>query len=486
MKIDNIKLNFIFNLIRLSFGTIFFILITPYITRKLGSQKLGEVEYINSIISYFILFTSLGIPYYGVREIAKVRESLEERSRVVIELSYILLITTIIGYICLFIIINSTKLREDYYLIIIIGTNIFFNNIGVEWFYKGIENQRYITKRYLFIRVICLILIFILVKKPNDYLKYAFIVVLMNSGSNIFNFFNMRKYIKYIKYKRLNIMRHFKPILTIFSANIALNINLNFDIIMLGLIDKSLVAIYFVPNRLIRIILVVITAFGHIILPRIVSCFEKKEKEKYRKYLNYSLNYILMISFPSMIGVFILSKNIIYFLGGENFFSSIGILKILSIVLLLNGITYFLGYQLLYPLNLEKYYMGAIIVATIFNVIGNYVMIPKFGGVGAAIGTVISESIGLVILSYLSLKYTKQRLNDWKNKLKYFLSAMIMGGVIYLITRLKISNLEILMLSLLFGGIIYIGILIFLKEKILMESIQSFKNRRYLGEKWLK
>lgn len=48
-----------------------------------------------------ILFTALGIPAYGIREIARIRDNIFERTKLVLELGIILLVNTIIGFLSL-------------------------------------------------------------------------------------------------------------------------------------------------------------------------------------------------------------------------------------------------------------------------------------------------------------------------------------------------------------------------------------------------
>lgn len=310
MKINSVKINFILNTTRMLLGMIFVLLTTPYVTRVLGAESLGKVEYINSVITYFLLFTALGIPNYGLREVARYREDKRKLSKIVFELGIILFITTTIGYMTLLLFLYNTKLLELKNLVLIMSINLIFTNIGFEWFYQGIENQMYITIRYIIVRFICLILLFFLVKNYNDYLKYGFILVLINSGSNILNFINLRKYISFkeIKFKELEILKHIKPILIIFSASVAVSIYLQLDIVMIGNIDKSAVALYNVPNKIIRLILTTVTALSVVMLPRISNSYQKNDIENYKKYLNYSLNYILMISLPALCGTLLLSK----------------------------------------------------------------------------------------------------------------------------------------------------------------------------------
>ena len=142
MEIKNIKINFMLNLIRIFLGTFFILLTMPYITRVLGSENLGKIEYGVSIVSYFLLFSALGIPQYGIREIARTRDNKDELSKTLIELLCILIITVAINYAIFFFLLTKIDfINQEKKLFFILGTNIIFSNIGIQWFYIGIENQ---------------------------------------------------------------------------------------------------------------------------------------------------------------------------------------------------------------------------------------------------------------------------------------------------------------------------------------------------------
>lgn len=479
MKINSVKINFVLNTTRMLLGMVFILLTTPYVTRVLGAESLGKVEYINSVITYFLLFTALGVPNYGLREVARYREDKNKLSKVVFELGIILFITTTIGYIVLLLFLYNTKLLELKNLVLIMSINLIFTNIGFEWFYQGIENQMYITIRYIIVRFICLILLFFLVKNYNDYLKYGFILVLINSGSNILNFINLRKYISFkeIKFKELEILKHIKPILIIFSASVAVSIYLQLDIVMIGNIDKSAVALYNVPNKIIRLILTTVTALGVVMLPRILNSYQKNDIENYKKYLNYSLNYILMISLPALCGTLLLSKNIILIMAGEKFLSSIKTMNILAIIIFIVGMAYFLGYQLLYPRGLERYYTYSVITAAIVNFIFNYIMIPKYLQNGAAMGTVIAESIGVIMMLYFSRNMLKKIEFFAIKRLKYFIASLIMGIVVYIITLQNLGNIPTVIYSIIVGVIVYFFILFIMKEEYTQEGMKLLKGK---------
>ena len=318
-----------------------------------------------------------------------------------------------------------------------------------------------------------------LVKNYNDYLKYGFILVLINSGSNILNFINLRKYISFkeIKFKELEILKHIKPILIIFSASVAVSIYLQLDIVMIGNIDKSAVALYNVPNKIIRLILTTVTALGVVMLPRISNSYQKNDIENYKKYLNYSLNYILMISLPALCGTLLLSKNIILIMAGEKFLSSIKTMNILAIIIFIVGMAYFLGYQLLYPRGLERYYTYSVITAAIVNFIFNYIMIPKYLQNGAAMGTVIAESIGVIMMLYFSRNMLKKIEFFAIKRLKYFIASLIMGIAVYIITLQNFGNILTVIYSIIVGVIVYFFILFIMKEEYTQEGMKFLKGK---------
>ena len=164
-------------------------------------------------------------------------------------------------------------------------------------------------------------------------------------------------------------------------------------------------------------------------------------------------------------------------MAGSQFKDSILTMKILSPILFTIGIAYFLGFQLLYPLGLEKYYTYSVIVAAIVNFIFNYLMIPKYLQNGAAIGTVIAETVGPLIMLFFARKYLK-KINFFSVKrLKYFIATFIMSLVIIFIKRFEIGSVKTLVFSFILGGIAYIVVLLLLKEEICVEGIKIIKKK---------
>jgi O-antigen/teichoic acid export membrane protein len=482
IKQASIRVNYFLNLSRIVFNVLVSLFTLPYINRVLGVENIGRIEYVNSIITYFILFSALGIPTYGIREIAKHRDNEELKSKFVIELFLILLITTLISYLFLFcFVLQIDSLMDLKPLMVIMSSMIFLSNIGVEWFYQGIEDQKFITIRFFVVKITTLGLLFLFVKNADDYLIYAAILVLSTVGGNFFNFFNLKNHISFIKirYKNLNFKRHFKPILTVFVASISVSIYIQLDNLLLGSIAGSKsVGYYALANKLLRYAIILITTIGSVMLPRL-SYLISTDRNQYNIYIKKVFNYFLIIALPFSVIFFLLAKDFILIMGGNEFLPSVLAMQILSPIIIIVSIAYFIGFLILYPQGKEIIYTIAVTISAIFSIVCNIFIIPKYGHTGVAFIAVLSELIGVVImiLFYYKELVLFKLINS--NLLYLIGSSLVMMISITLIRLLKLEPISNILLSTSVGLFFFCSTLLLFKEETVSSLVIEIKNKQY-------
>ena len=196
LKVNSVKFNFIMNFI-LTASSILFPLITfPYISRTLLAAGSGAVSSAASVLTYFAMFASLGIPTYGIRACARVRDNREELSRTVQELLIINTVTTVLTYAAFLILLAVVpKFAAERELLLINSVSLFLNVIGVSWLYSALEEYGYIASRTLIFKVISIVFMFLMVKSPDDYIVYGAISVFAGGGSYVLNFLRLRRYV---------------------------------------------------------------------------------------------------------------------------------------------------------------------------------------------------------------------------------------------------------------------------------------------------
>ncbi|MBD5434844.1 MAG: flippase [Treponema sp.] len=477
LKIKSIKHNFVLNNVRLVLNFIVPVVIFPYIGRVLGPENLGRVEFANSIISYFVLFTALGIPVYGVREIARGRDDIEIRSKTVWELTVILFFTVFIGYVIYFVCVGFVpRFRNEWLLFLIVAPTIFLSDFSYDWFYVGIEDQIYITLRYIIIKIVQIVLIFLLIHHSSQYLLYAAISIGINSLSTIFNIVHLRKYIQFIPLQLLNVKRHLKSILIIFASLVATNMYMHIDVTMVGaMVGNEAVGIYVVPNRVVRIIIHLITSLGTVMIPRLENKLKNGDENKYYELLNRSLSFSLIFSIPSFFGVIATAKEIVLLFGGVAYAKAVLGMKLLSPILLFVPMAHFIGLQILYPHRMEGKYTISVSIASVTNILFNSFAIQKFQQNGAVIGTCLAEFVGVIIQVCFAWNFLKKTELFTVNTIKILVSGFCMFIMIMLFNCIVVINSIVIKLSItiVLAGTIYLFFLLLFREKMLFAIIHK-------------
>ncbi|SKB87478.1 Membrane protein involved in the export of O-antigen and teichoic acid [Soonwooa buanensis] len=477
----SVKVNYILNLTRVLSGALIGIVTMPYINKALGAEVLGKVEYVNTLITYFLMFSALGIPMYGIREISKVRDEPVLLARTTIELLSILVITTFFSYIALFGVIYQLDYFSNYRdLILMMSIMIFLTNIGAEWFFQGLENQLYITVRYVLVRIISLVIILLYIKSPSDYLLYALCLVITACGANIFNIYYLYK--KTIKvefdWKKVNVKRHFKPVLLIFLGTISVNIYLQLDYFLIGsLVGDKYVGYYAVSNKLIRFVIGFITIIGSVMLPKL-SILYAANKEQYHVYLRKSLSFMLIFSVPFTVYFFVFAEPLIHLFAGKDFENAVVTMKILSPLCIIVSIAYFMGFLVLYPMGKEKVYTWAVVLSAVFSILINFFAISTYQQNGAAVVAVLSELIAIIAM-YVFITRKNMLSNFFDNNVyQYFVAGALMLLTTVILKKLCVyDNTIFFVINTFFGFAIYFLFLIFVKEAIIMDIFSNLKSK---------
>lgn len=484
VKIRSVKFNYIMNNL-LSVSAIIFPLITfPYVSRILQPVGTGKISFAASVIVYFSMFAQLGIPTYGIRACAKVRDDKAKLSKTVQEIMIINLVTCVIAYFAFFFaLLIVPRLQEDKNLFVITSLTIVFNAIGVEWLYKGLEQYAYITIRSIVFKVIALIAMFLLVKEKNDYVVYGAILVLATVGSNIFNFINLPRIIHLKPVGSYNFRQHLKPIAVFFAMSVATTVYTQLDIIMLGFMKSDAdVGYYNAAVKIKSLLINFVASLGTVLLPRVSYYVENGMQDAFDNITKKAINFMLVIACPLVIYFTIFAKEGIIFLSGNAYLESVAPMQILMPTILIVGLTNVMGIQMLVPLGKEKVVLYSAIAGAVANLIINFSLIPYFESSGAAIGTLVAEMVVFVV-QYIALKDKLHSVFIQFSYWKIIVSIMISVVSTLWIKAINLPCIWVLIISacLYFG--VYLTFLNVFKEQLvinlerpILKKIFKYKN----------
>lgn len=470
MQQKSLKKNFMMNIL-LTMSSIIFPLITfPYVSRILGPSGTGKVTFATSLISYFSMFAQLGIPTYGIRACARVRDNKEKLTKVAQELLIINLVMSVLSYIALFIALATIpKLQEDKVLYVIVSFTIVLTSIGMEWIYKALEQYTYITIRSVIFKFIALIAMFLLIHQKSDYIIYGAISIFAASASNIFNFINVHRYISLKPTGNYDFKKHLKPVFIFFSMACAVTIYTNLDTVMLGFMTNDTeVGYYNAAVKIKSVLVTVVGSLGGVLLPRTSYYVEHNMIDDFNRITKKAISFVILVSLPLTVYFILFAKEGILFLSGNEYLPSVIPMQIIMPTVIFIGITNVLGIQILVPLGKEKIVLYSEIAGAIVDVIINALTIPQFGSAGAAFGTLVAEFVVLLVQYHALTEYVS---NTFKQIHYFQITVAIILGVAasVWVKLLNLGNFIALLISALFFFGFYFFFLLIKKEDIILE-----------------
>lgn len=464
----------------LTMSSIIFPLISfRYVSQILGPVGTGKVSFATSFITYFNMFAQLGIPTYGIRTCAKVRDDKTELSRTVHELLTINLILSLIAYVSLAVVLLTVpRFQEDRILYVIISSTIILNTIGVEWLYRGLEQYSYITKRSLFFKVVALIAMFMMIHTKDDYVQYGFITILASSASNVLNFINMRKYVTFRPVGGYDYARHLRPIGVFFAMACAATVYTNLDAVMLGFIHSDEEVGYYNAAVKIKTVLVsLVTSLGTVLLPRVSYYISHGKMEEFKDITRKAIQFVFLISTPLMIYFMIYAREGIYLLSGSQFEKSVLPMQVIMPTLLFIGMTNVLGIQILLPLGKERIVLYSEIVGAIVDTIINILLIPTMGATGAAIGTVIAEFAVFVVQLY-ALRSEVLDFFLHYNYLRLIAAIVLSSAACWWVKWMNFGTFVSLLISSICFFSVYLVVLLLFKDPMMEYIVESVLRRK--------
>ena len=478
MNTTSLKKNFIMNAL-LTMSSFLFPLITfPYVSRILLPAGCGRVSFATSFVAYFNMIAQLGIPTYGIRACATVRDNRRALTETAQELLIINLLMGLFAYAALGLcMVFVPRVAQDRALFLVMSSTILLNAIGMEWLYKGLEQYTYITLRSVAFKFVALAALFLLVHREEDYLVYGAISILAASASNLLNFFHAHRYISLRPLGSYHLKRHMKAVMVFFAMACATTVYTNLDEVMLGFMTTDAAVGYYHASVRIKSILVsIVTALGAVLLPRASYYIDHGMIDEFRAITRKALLFVLLTATPMTLYFIFYAREGILLLSGSAFEDAVLPMRIIMPTLLLIGITDVLGIQILIPLGEEKTVLYSVSAGALTDLILNALLIPRFAAAGAATGTLAAECVVLAV-QYAALR------NEVHTALRGFrcsavaLALILASGAGIWVKLLRLGYFPTLLLSAVCFFAAYGFSLLTLREPLTAEIWGQLMNR---------
>lgn len=475
----SIKKNFAYSSILTVSGYLFPLLTFPYVSRVLGVTNIGICNYIDSIITYFCVFSAMGISVVGVREIARVSDSIVERSNTFINILLInsgfTLFSIIALLICIFSLSDFFQYRTLFYIgILKLLSNLFL----VEWFYKGLEDFGYITKRAIIVKALYVLSVFALVKVQDDYIIYFFLTIFHISVNAFINIIHIRKSIIF-RNIHIRIAPYIKSYIIMGVYMILTTMYTTFNIAILGYISGPTEVGYFTTaTKVFSIILALFTAFTGVMLPRMSSLLANHEEKRFLSLIDKSMSALFIFAFPTVAFFVVFSPDVIYLIGGKGYEGAIMPFRIIMPLLFIVGYEQILIIQALMPMKKDKAIFTNSCIGATVGLLLNLILIPVWGSIGTSIAYFLCELSVLCSALFFMRLYTNYRI-----PYREFLYQLMSNVPLFIICILIYKNCEmnyifkLLLTGAIVGMYTFVNNYYFVKNELFITLIDNINSK---------
>jgi len=335
------------------------------------------------------------------------------------------------------------------------GAMVFLSFTYSDWYYAGKEDFKIIAIRSLVVKAIALILLYTWVKTAQDLYPYLAVLIFTIIGNQVYGFA-----LVFVKDKQsfssLALRTHIKPLLFIFGATAASSIYTVWDTILLGFLSNATaVGFYTASIKIVKLLLPFVTSVGAVAIPSLAHKFANNKLEEVKITIHDSFYFLVFLTIPMAIGIYILAPELIIIFSGKAFSASVIPMQILSLLPLLVGFGYLFAFQILIPAEKNKEVFIAMLAGLIISAAFNLILVPHFSEVGAACATIATE-IGVTIIYYYYTRKYFQFDYPWKFFGQSLIAALLFIPVVLSIRALLdniylMATLSIIACTLLYG-----------------------------------
>ncbi|MBO7389537.1 MAG: flippase [Oscillospiraceae bacterium] len=470
MNGKSVRKNYILNLAYQIFSILVPVVTAPYAARVLTAEGIVINSYVSSMVSYFVLFAGLGTSLYGVREVGSCQNDLQKRSNILWEMISIRSLTSVIMLV-FYVVFVLLTVSQDRVLYWIYAVNILYVIFDISWYYQGIEEFSYTVLASFFIRLMNVLLLFLLVKSPNDVWIYASLTVFGNAATGVILWICLKG--KAVRRTEIQPFRHMKSIIALFIPTIAINIYTVLDKSMIGWFSSGSAenGYYEEAEKIVRIALTVVTAMGTVIIPRISLLFQENDKKNMDYYLGKSFRFIWCLGLPMIAGIFCVSDIFVPVFFGPGYEKVETVMPLLSFIIVLIGLSSVIGMQYLVPTRQQKPYTFSVTMGAAVNLAVNLLLIPRLFSIGAALGTIAAETaVTAYQIGFVRRTDQMQTGLIFNGALRYLFASLIMSAVLLFVKQFAKPDLLWLLITVFTGMGVYLIYLLIIRDEFLIEN----------------
>ena len=402
-SIMSLKRNTIYHALHILSAALMPILVVPHVNRILGIENMGLYNFAFSAVSVFLVFAGVGLCAYSGREISKNREDKYALKRIyssTLIMSVIAMLIVVIPFILMALFFPPYQKVKG--LLLLFSIMIILHALHTEWLFVGLEKFKYIAVRSVILRTLAVAVFFIFVRSQNDLYIYATISIAAVSGVHILNFIKSVKLIGF-SFKDASPFKTGYAAKFFFFAAIIASVYTFVDRQILGSHSTNELALFTLAMTISTLACIPSLVLARTVAPRLAYLYTNNQNA-YKVLLQKTFNLTIYGLIFTFVSVFVLSRTLILFMGGEEFLQAVYLLRITSSLLIFTTLSVFINLCIAIPAGKERNTFFSSIVVAVIVLTLNIVLVRRYGALVSSIAITVGEIFGFLTMVIFALK----------------------------------------------------------------------------------
>lgn len=377
------------------------LLSVPVISRIIGPDKFGAINFAASFVGYFVLLIGYGFDLSATRRIAADPNNRELRNRVFSEVFYIQAALLLLsGFIFTGLLLSVPQFKLESLLMIfsflICISALFTQN----WLFLAMQDMPKVAFFNLLTKLLFTVFILVFIKQKSDYVLQPLIIGVIQIGVSLVSFYwAYRKYrLRFVRVRMMEALLVLWTERTIFFSLVVVSMYTSTNVFILGLYQSpAQVGYYTAGQRLIIIIQSILTnPLSQALYPYIGRAFGESREAGIRM-VQKILPIVALLTGAAVLAIMLFGPLMLKLFYGEKFLPAVPVLQILMFLPLIIAFSNLMGIQIMLNLKMDKIFFRVTACGAVLSVGLNLLMIKHWGYVGTSVNWIVTE--GLICLT---------------------------------------------------------------------------------------
>ena len=366
----------------------------PYLVRVLRPERFGTVAFGQGLMAYFMTLVEYGFSYSATRRISADRENRTLVSTVAANVMAARLLLSVASFMVLLGLVHFIpRIHEVGTLLYVLFGSVVGTALFPSWLFQGLERMASISVINLSVRFAGVLALFIVVRRPEDFLAYGALISAQALVAGIAGvwFAFKRFHLHVVRPTWSGVLESMKEGWIIFLSGSAVTLYTSGNAFILGMLTNDVVVGYFsAADRVVRAAMSLLGPISQAAYPR----FSKMAVESKEMALKWARRMLFLMGGAGLfisLGVLIFAGLVADIVLGARFHASGPAMRILALLPVFVTISNVLGVQILFPFKQDRVVLISVLVGAVVNIGLAFLLAPPFQSNGMAASAVVAE-----------------------------------------------------------------------------------------------